>query len=323
MQKLNGLIGILMSAVITTNLAHADDWVWTDSPTPGAFNAVAESDTGPTYANGTLSDDILLSEILPNPEGSDTENEWIELYNRGDNNIDLGNWILDDEEGGSPAYTFPAGTVIEAQDFLVVPRPNSGLSLNNDTDRVRLYDFENTLKEEVVYESSPEGQSYARVMIEDDPSLTASLLNRWIPTASANTQETWEWTRAVTVGSQNPFYRFLEGTVATWLPFEDAITLKTDTELLRVELKDLGMETELKNSLFEVGKTIQGVALRNAETGTYRLTRLDDTVAPEPSPKNTTTRYGLLLLLTLAALYGTHRWQRATKKAPTGGAISY
>ncbi len=57
---------------------------------------------------------IEISEILPNPEGSDTT-EFVELYNPTDETIDLSDMKLDDEEGGSRAYTIPSGTTIRAE----------------------------------------------------------------------------------------------------------------------------------------------------------------------------------------------------------------
>ena len=40
---------------------------------------------------------ISISEFLPNPEGSDTGNEWIELYNSGAEELSLNGWQIDDQ----------------------------------------------------------------------------------------------------------------------------------------------------------------------------------------------------------------------------------
>ncbi len=48
---------------------------------------------------------IVINKILYNPLGNDTGKEWIELYNRGNQDIDLTNYDLD--PSSAPYYTFP------------------------------------------------------------------------------------------------------------------------------------------------------------------------------------------------------------------------
>ena len=55
---------------------------------------------------------VIISEFMPNPEGDDSENEWVELYNAGDKTIDISNWFLDNREGGVKPFQFPYGTTI-------------------------------------------------------------------------------------------------------------------------------------------------------------------------------------------------------------------
>ena len=47
---------------------------------------------------------IVINEVLPSPEGPDSENEWIELYNQNDFEVDLNNWIIKDTIGGIKEY---------------------------------------------------------------------------------------------------------------------------------------------------------------------------------------------------------------------------
>lgn len=110
---------------------------------------------------------IYISELLPNPSGSDTEGEWIELFNPGRQAVALSGWQLDDEEGGSRPYTFPAGTTIYPEEFLIIDRPTSKLALNNTSDSVRLFDTESRLVHEVVYTGSKEQLSYAYIIGSD------------------------------------------------------------------------------------------------------------------------------------------------------------
>ena len=94
---------------------------------------------------------VIISEFMPNPEGTDTENEWIELFNQSAQIANLTNWQLDDQEGGSSPFTFPANSLIAPNQFLVLIRPITKISLNNDNDQVRLFYPDGSLSAEVGY----------------------------------------------------------------------------------------------------------------------------------------------------------------------------
>lgn len=104
--------------------------------------------------------DLIISEFIPNPVGSD-DYEWIELQNKSTKNIDLLAWYLDDQDGGSRPYVFSTSTVIMPGDFLVILREESGLTLNNGNDQIRLLTPLQELWQEIDYEKIPEGQSMA------------------------------------------------------------------------------------------------------------------------------------------------------------------
>lgn len=94
---------------------------------------------------------VIISEFIPNPTGSDTENEWIELFNQSDQIANLTNWQLDDQEDGSSPFVFPANSLIAPHQFLVLRRPITKISLNNDMDQVRLIYPDGSLATEVSY----------------------------------------------------------------------------------------------------------------------------------------------------------------------------
>ena len=121
---------------------------------------------------------IIISEFIPNPAGSD-DMEFIELYNPTDEEIDLTGLQIDDEENGSGAYTIAENTKIAAQDYLVFGKWETKLSLNNDSDSVRLL-FEGEVIIEIAYSGATEGASYA-LTEEDD----------------------WQWTTTPTPGKKN------------------------------------------------------------------------------------------------------------------------
>ncbi|MBU1037172.1 lamin tail domain-containing protein [Patescibacteria group bacterium] len=101
---------------------------------------------------------VRINEILPNPQGSD-EAEWIELYSNSTSTVDLTGWQLDDDEGGSRPYKMEEIS-IKPGEFLVINRSDSGLALNNSSDKVRLISPDDQLVDEVFYENVKEDYSY-------------------------------------------------------------------------------------------------------------------------------------------------------------------
>ena len=122
------------------------DWTDTYPPSPGgpnlpgaptprhAFARDAHADPHPDDTPTAVAYDrtaLRLNEVLPAPSEIDwngdgtanTNDEWIEVYNRGSAAIDLGGWLLDDiAAGGSSPYVIPAGTVLQPGGFLVLFR---------------------------------------------------------------------------------------------------------------------------------------------------------------------------------------------------------
>lgn len=70
---------------------------------------------------------IQISEWLPNPIGTDTQGEWVELYNSGPT-ASLVGWSL--KIGSSSKFVFKSGE-IGANSFLVLPRSEIKLTLRN------------------------------------------------------------------------------------------------------------------------------------------------------------------------------------------------
>ncbi len=136
------------------------------------------------FVGGNPDDDpvasVVISEFIPNPEGSDTA-EFIELYNPTTDAIDISGMKLDDEEGGSRAYTFPDGTIIEAQEYVLLGKQDTKLALNNSSDAVRMLYPDGTILHDVPYDEAVEGASY--VFDEE--------------------QGMWVWTGTVTPGALN------------------------------------------------------------------------------------------------------------------------
>lgn len=103
----------------------------------------------------------LISEILPNPEGNDSEGEFVELKNPLPKTIDISGWYLDDAEGASPPFLIPANTSLSPFGILVFSEPGLGLSLKNSADEVRLLSPDRSVRQVVAYTDVEEDLSYA------------------------------------------------------------------------------------------------------------------------------------------------------------------
>jgi len=76
----------------------------------------------------TLRAEIIISEIMYNPAGTDLDTsvtpnisrEWVELYNTGASAVDISGWQFGDSQDGDWASAFPAGTTIGPSQALVV-----------------------------------------------------------------------------------------------------------------------------------------------------------------------------------------------------------
>jgi len=105
---------------------------------------------------------VVINELLPNPEGPDQENEWIELFNKSDSKINLSYWILKDTKGKITQFTIPKGVSIEPHGFIVFYRHQTGITLNNTEDGVVLIGLNQQIKSSIEYKGAPLGKSYSR-----------------------------------------------------------------------------------------------------------------------------------------------------------------
>ncbi len=154
---------------------------------------------------------LRISELFPDPEGSDTETEFIEIYNTGDMEVDIGGWYLDDVEGGSRAYIIPEGTIIGGKQYMVFDREITRIALNNTDDSVRLLFPDKTVVEEIRMHDVVEGAAY----IPDE-------------------QGEWGWSSDVTPGEANKMTTLISlGTPKKIVGKDGKISIKTTIEDLR------------------------------------------------------------------------------------------
>ena len=142
--------------------------------------------------NGT----VIVSEINFNPDTTRNDGDWFELYNTSSTPVSLGGWTARDLS--SSVYTFPSGTTLGANAYLVVVRSipqftaqHPGVSnfvgtlpfnLGNGGDQIRLYDASNTLMYQVTYDDTLDwsrgadglGRTLELNAVTDDPNLGTS-----------------------------------------------------------------------------------------------------------------------------------------------------
>ena len=129
-----------------------------------------------TYSSG-----IVINEILPSPRGEDKLEEWLEILNKNDEEIDLSGWKIQDTKGAVTTYTFPEGTLIGLKGFLILARPTTNITLNNDGDGLELIQPDEKVIDEVYYEKALEGKSFNRI------------------------NNDWQWSPVLTPGAENSF----------------------------------------------------------------------------------------------------------------------
>jgi|GEM_PF-3052716 len=217
-----------------------NEWLWTTFPTPNFANEIISENLEieekikkeTPYINGDLSSEIYISEILPNPSGEDAKGEWIELYNASIKDINLGNWKIDDKEGGSKPYILPDDTIIEARGYIVIPRTKSKISLDNRADTVRLFNFEEELQDELTYEKAKENISFALIQIVHEES----------------TENIWQWTPQITKNTTNPKLYKVRGEIEE---------KQKDNILIKAKTLKLPHNNELDNIVLSPGNLVE------------------------------------------------------------------
>jgi len=148
-------------------------WEWTPFLTPGKAN---QFKVKKNYIHT-----VYINEILPNPHGDEKLNEYIELYNFGDQIIDLSGWILKDSSK-SGKFIFPDNSRVDSRSFLLIYRPDFKFAMNNSgAEKICLLDPNKKTASRVSYFSAKENISY-----------------------NFNGRG-WRWSRFLTPGAENKF----------------------------------------------------------------------------------------------------------------------
>lgn len=146
----------------------------TPTPTPSS-TATASPTSSPTLwlTPTAFPGEITLNEFMPDPvsdwngngQTGDADDEYIELYNAEDRQVDLSGWAVDDAAGsGSPPFVLSPGTSVPPRGFLVLFSAQTHLSLNNGGDFVRLLRSDGVEVDSATYTTSHGDQAYSKTV---------------------------------------------------------------------------------------------------------------------------------------------------------------
>ncbi len=144
-------------------------------------NTEASVGSGGGGSSGSYDYDIVITELVPNPEDSDAENEFVEIYNEGDKTADISGWTLEDTLGKTAQFVFPENTSISPKKYLVFYRPQTKITLNNSGDGAVLKN------------------SSGKIISETGESGAAMEDWSW----SRNEDSEWDWSLTPTPGTEN------------------------------------------------------------------------------------------------------------------------
>ncbi|MCU0289232.1 MAG: lamin tail domain-containing protein, partial [Acidobacteria bacterium] len=110
---------------------------------------------------------VIFSEIFYDTPGTDSVEEWIELYNNSPMTVDISGWTIRDNNGTGTTYTIPQGKSIAPHTYYTIAVNSTGFnalygynadlygaipSLNNDGDTLILKNNYGTIKDAVAWE---------------------------------------------------------------------------------------------------------------------------------------------------------------------------
>ncbi len=156
---------------------------------------------------------IVINEILPSPAGLDSQEEWIEVFNQNNFEVNLEGWQIIDAVGKTETYTFPKETIIRPREFLVLPRLVTKITLNNDGDGLNLLRPDGSIADSANYEKALLSQSYSRAVAKSKSascSFPPSSRKRDsvveeedLSSSPSLTDSGWLWSKTITPGSEN------------------------------------------------------------------------------------------------------------------------
>ncbi|MBU0636998.1 lamin tail domain-containing protein [Patescibacteria group bacterium] len=175
---------------------NLNDFSVTIKPTKNASNIIQAEDEVRMEAKAKFdfSNDVFISEILPNPVGDDTKLEFIEIYNAGSRDVNLTGWSLSNKDNKKINFEkIATSAMIKAGEYLSFFRPLTKIVLHNDQGQIKLFQpLADKPIQTVKYKNVKEGWSYN---LNKNPST---------PLYQGGEKE-WGWSETPTQGAMNVF----------------------------------------------------------------------------------------------------------------------
>jgi len=142
---------------------------------------------------------VVINEVEANPPDYDEDNEWVELYNDGFDDADVGNWTL--TTAGGSIVTISPGTIVLAGWFLVVTAEGYWLRNSDETVVLRDEDGLEIDRTPVLDDKDDDDYSWSRypdggdewVYIEASPDLPVPPIELSLGTISDLAEEDENW----------------------------------------------------------------------------------------------------------------------------------
>lgn len=111
-----------------------------------------------------VSDLIQITELLPNPAGSDMGNEYIEFYNPNLHDVDLTGYVLWVGPGFEKSYAVPAHTLLPTESYIRFSNTDILYTLVNSSSRAKLVaPAGNTVSETPAYNNPLDNEAWAQI----------------------------------------------------------------------------------------------------------------------------------------------------------------
>lgn len=163
-----------------------------------SLNSIQSGKTQPQALQGLSASKIsyvMINEfVASNDSGAQDEageyEDWIELYNTGDNEVNLSGYYLSDKTDNLVKWQFPEGTVIASHAYLIIWADedqedgslHTNFKLSADGESVLLVDTELNIIDQYTYAAVAPNMAYARI-----PNGTGNFVVQQ-PTFSANNE---------------------------------------------------------------------------------------------------------------------------------------
>ena len=191
-------IGVIKNEITGQNSAQTPSSSLAKAKEPSQNSAQAQL----PFLNTDSTQSLVLNEIFPNPDENDTGKEWLELQNNTAETISLKGFKLTNNKNKSISISDFASS-INANSVLLL-KLKSGFSLYNQNEKLSLFDQENNLLDQIAYEKSFSGKSFARFY------------------SSKSASAKWLWTEQITPSEANPTLIELTGIIVSLPDFTDS-----------------------------------------------------------------------------------------------------